>query len=268
MRGIKVINLGAVPRHLSQVAPGVTHQNGGMKPVYVPRNGDPASVSIADNLFWNDIMSEHALFFSHLLPGEELAPMRERADAFHRDFKAQFDRAMVTAPDQYQALNQSTINKLAPLIDFKNEIEDKQTSGQMHSLIWPLFADHTRREAERFRDRLGQYSRGQVEYDPNEVVDFWSRIMGEHAEFIAHLLDPQEKELVQKANEAAKGFSTLTANDPAAVNAAANQIVDFKTAAEAGINSGAIKSIIEPPLADHVRREAVKFVDELKRSGI
>jgi len=48
---------------------------------------------------------------------------------------------------------------------------------------------------------------------------------------------------------------------------AVNEIIDFKTAAEKGIQTGKIKSIIHPALADHVRREAVKFADELKRAA-
>lgn len=43
-------------------------------------------------------------------------------------------------------------------------------------------------------------------------------------------------------------------------------ITDFKTAAEQGIETGQIKSIIHPALADHVRREAVRFRDELLRA--
>jgi hypothetical protein len=46
---------------------------------------------------------------------------------------------------------------------------------------------------------------------------------------------------------------------------AAAEVLDFKTVGEKGIKSGKIKSIIHPSLASHVRREAVKFVDELKR---
>ena len=42
-------------------------------------------------------------------------------------------------------------------------------------------------------------------------------------------------------------------------------MVAFKTTATKGIEEGKIKSIIHPTLADHARREAVKFVDELKR---
>ena len=47
---------------------------------------------------------------------------------------------------------------------------------------------------------------------------------------------------------------------------AAQTMLDFKTTAVRDIESARIKSIIEPRLADHVRREALKFVNELKRA--
>lgn len=48
-----------------------------------------------------------------------------------------------------------------------------------------------------------------------------------------------------------------------AVMSAALTILDFKTQAVRDIEAGQIKSIIEPRLADHVRREALKFLNEL-----
>ena len=56
------------------------------------------------------------------------------------------------------------------------------------------------------------------------------------------------------------------ANTQAAI-AAVDQIIDFKVAAEQGIQTGRIKSIIHPTLADHVRREALKAADELRRAS-
>jgi hypothetical protein len=47
---------------------------------------------------------------------------------------------------------------------------------------------------------------------------------------------------------------------------AVQSILDFKTQAVRDIEAGRIKSIIEPRLADHVRREALKFLNELKRA--
>ena len=70
--------------------------------------------------------------------------------------------------------------------------------------------------------------------------------MGEHSGFIAHLLDPNEKLLISQADKMQKaflesGFKQVRGDE---VMKAANEILD---------------------LASHVRREAVKFVDELKR---
>jgi hypothetical protein len=94
--------------------------------------------------------------------------------------------------------------------------------------------------------------------------------MEEHSLFIAHLLDPDEKALIEVSRTSATAFAKLEASPPAAkdpVLAAVQTIIDFKTAAEKGILAGQIKSIIHPAVADHVRREAVRFKDELARAA-
>ena len=114
--------------------------------------------------------------------------------------------------------------------------------------------------------------------------------MDEHARFVAHLLDPEEFELIDTAMKTSTVFRELekgglggvlgaTAKEPGtvakslaqnpeidAVMSAAETILDFKTKTVRDIEMARIKSIIDPRLADHVRREALKFVDELKRS--
>jgi hypothetical protein len=90
----------------------------------------------------------------------------------------------------------------------------------------------------------------------------------EHSGFIAHLLDPDEKLLIGQASKLQKafleeGFEQVRGDE---VMKAANEVLDFKTVGEKGIYAGKIKSIISPRLASHVHREAVKFVDELKRA--
>ena len=92
----------------------------------------------------------------------------------------------------------------------------------------------------------------------------------EHADFVAHLLDPVESALIQKAMQTSSAFRQMHKSTPsskAPLEKAVNDIIDFKTAAEKGINAGQIKSIIHPALADHVRREALKAADELKRAA-
>jgi Domain of unknown function (DUF2935) len=73
---------------------------------------------------------------------------------------------------------------------------------------------------------------------PLEVDEFWTRIMFDHARFIAHLLDPDEEALIAQASDIAGTFRELHETPPPSdgdpVLEAANEIVDFKTAAEQG----------------------------------
>jgi hypothetical protein len=243
------------------------------KPVFVPEGGatDPVSFSLADTLFWTDILSEHGQFFAMLMPGEELAQHRAEAERFKQTFAQQFDRARMASIDRqnYVELNRSTVELVKPFIEWKRRLGEAQAKGRIRSLVWPDFFEHTALEADRFTRRLDQFSRGNAALDRTEVVDFWARIMEDHAEFIAHLLDPEEKTLIAASRKSAELFGKLRADKgdgKAKALAEGQAMVAFKTTATKGIEEGKIKSIIHPTLADHVRREAVKFVDELKRA--
>jgi hypothetical protein len=238
------------------------------KPTYVAQADDPLSHSIADNLFWSDIMMEHAAFIAMLMPGAALAEPRRQAEEFQRLFARQLQLAPGIRQDNYAAFNRSTISLAKRLGDYKKEMREKQLETKIRSLVWPLFFEHTAREADRFAARLELYNRRQVEYDRGEVVDFWSKTMGEHSGFIAHMLDPDERLLISQARKLEDAFLRSGLRDVGgdAVMKAAREVLDFKTVGEKGIRSGRIRSIIHPELASHVRREAVRFIDELKRA--
>ena len=94
--------------------------------------------------------------------------------------------------------------------------------------------------------------------------------MDAYADFIAPLLDPQESALIQKAPTTSKAFDQIHDNRPSSLNPvekAVDDIIDLKTAASNGIEAGKITSIIHPTMAAHVRREATKCADELKRAA-
>jgi hypothetical protein len=242
---------------------------GGRKPVPLLPTGDNAAAhSRIDTLFWTDIMMEHALFFAMLLPGNELKEFRQRALRFLDRFAGHLERVqgMTITGSNYRELNNRTIDLLLPYIQYKQELEKAQDSAQIHSLVWVTFSAHTRREAERFRDRLLRLNDGNTAFDLTELKNFWTITMEEHARFVAHLLDIFEVTLINQANTAANQFQALRtgAPDPATLLAAANAIITFKEAAETGIENGSINSIIHPALADHVRREAVKFKNEVE----
>jgi hypothetical protein len=238
------------------------------KPTFVAEARDPVAYSRADSLFWNDIMMEHALFFTMLMPGRELDEPRRQAEEFQRLFAAQLKQSSAIDASNYVAFNQRSIDLAKRFGDYKKTMREQQANAKIRSLVWPLFFEHTAREADRFAARLALYNKRQIELDRAEVVDFWSKTMGEHSGFIAHLLDPTERLLISQAQKLEnsflrEGFKQVRGDE---VMKAAAEVLDFKTVGEKGIKSGKIKSIIHPSLASHVRREAVRFVDELKRT--
>jgi len=263
------------------------------KVMVLPKAGDndPSNHAWADARFTADILAEHALFFALLMPEELAAKERAEALRFMQTFTALYERIDAGPPPPRSELKRfaNDVNEaIKPFIEYKARLGDAQTSGKLRSLVWPLFFDHTRNEAERWERRLNALAGGESEFDRGEVVKFWTNIMDEHARFVAHLLDPNEYELIEKSFNASNVFRDLggpggavaalvgepgtvidsLAKNPEldAVMSAAQTILDFKTQAVRDIEAGRIKSIIEPRLADHVRREALKFVNELKRA--
>lgn len=265
------------------------------KTVILPDQAErsPSLHAWADARFWTDIMAEHALFFTLLMP-PELAP-KERAEAqdFHKlfsDLFARIDGGGPPDPAELKAFAAMVVEAVKPFIDYKARLGDAQASGRLRSLVWPLFFDHTRHEAERLTRRMELFAGGESGLDRSEVTSFWTNIMDEHARFVAHLLDPEEFELIETCTRTSRVFADLNQggatgvvsallDEPGTVTdslirnpetdailSAARTILDFKTKAARDIEAGRIKSIIDPRLADHVRREAIKFIDELKRA--
>ena len=244
------------------------------KPLHLaPENADIAGYSRAENLFWCDIMMEHASFFSLLMPGSDLAPQRGQAENFQRTFQAQYDRAKSSTIDKtnYASFNRATIELIKPFIGYKRQMLDAQNSGRMRSLVFPLFFDHTAREAEHAVRRLEKLTAGDQTLDHAEVIDFWTGATSDESEFIAHYLDPQEQDLIGQALDSSavfKGFSQVNKERPlpaGEILLAIDEFSEFQTLIEDGVNSGTIKSVLTPTFADHMRRETLKFADELKR---
>ncbi len=238
------------------------------KPTFVPEARDPVAYSRADNLFWNDQLMEHVIFFQMMMPGPELDGPRRQAAELERLLANQIKESSGIDTHNYVAFNRRSIDLAKRVSDYKKTMGEQQASGKIRSLVWSQFFEHTAREADRLADRLALYNRREIEYDRADLVDFWSKTMGEHSGFIAHLLEPTERLLIDQASKLEKaflreGFKQVPGDD---VLKAAHEILDFKTVGEKGIKSGKIKSIIHPSLASHVRREAVRFVDELKRT--
>jgi len=251
--------------------PGVTTLTGAKKPVYVPAMGsrDPVAHTLAESLFWLDQEFEHAKFFIMHMPSPDLDPQRQTVMQMQDSIGAQLTKVRAggaTAGD-LAAFNRPTIELVRRFLDVKRQMEKEQEAGRLKSLAWPTFFEHVALEGERFANRLEKFSQGKVEYDRSEVLNFWTRIMADHADFVAHLLDPEEKALIQKAMQSAGAWRGMKGGSKDKVDDQLDSFITFKKTAQAGVEAGKIKSIIHPLLADHVLREALKFSDELKRTA-
>ncbi|NLX63848.1 MAG: DUF2935 domain-containing protein [Clostridiaceae bacterium] len=234
--------------------------------------------------FWSRIMEEHALFILLGLPCDQ-SKHREKAKFFINLFsglRKRLDEACKLEGDLLRDL----IEAVKAIIEFKAEllrhnIECRKAPGSNY----PLLLDHIRREAERFLSLLQK----PVPQDSLELLleqeAFWLRIMKEHIEFVIHLLDPSERELIEQAEAFRKTFSRLleTARDLLSMNEVrpknfntvirftqdvvrnTTQLRDFKAAAfELTILCELLSIVSTPLLLDHIRREADKFLSELE----
>ncbi|WP_437729994.1 DUF2935 domain-containing protein [Sorangium sp. So ce1335] len=251
--------------------PGILVDQRAKKPIYLPgMHAGLAAHALAEVLFWTDIMMEHAMFIALLMPGDRLRAERDEARQFQVLFAQHFvsSRDRAYRDDELYPLLAQTRSSVLQFLEYKRRMQAAQEAGALKSLVWPLFFDHIAREAERFAGRLDLLANGGAGFQRDEVGSFWTRIMAEHLEFIAHLLDPQERQLVDQANARAGAMYQAHIQRVGAGHLAsmADEVIDFKTAAEQGIETGQVKSIIDPSLADHVLREAVRFSDEIRRA--
>lgn len=233
--------------------------------------------------FWSRIMMEHALFIQLGLPANEPGLIAE-ARVFEERFQMLLNRL-----NRVKKINSELLEELVAAVEDIINFKAKILSLQLQCKIlpgsnYPLLLDHIRREAERF---LGLLTAPLPEEPIVLLLQqevFWLRIMKEHIEFIIHLLDPSERELIEQAQEFRQTFSRLleTARDLASMQETfpqnfndvrqftmnviqqTTELRNFKAAAFELAELCELLGIIPSPLLlDHVRREANKFLEEL-----
>jgi hypothetical protein len=242
--------------------------------------------SLDEVRFWSRIMKEHSLFLKLGFRCEDTTLIQE-ANHYYHMFEHIEGRAHayneLTDPEQIRRFNTEVSSAAAHIWAFKRKvlgliIQCKLPGGNN----FPLLVDHTSREANYFRNRLHELNTGRLEPLPDAIIDeniFFLRIMADHAKFIGHLLDPSERQLVEQARNFSHDFDQLlfqaidlsgmrpqSQTDPLLDQFLDQNRVsvvalrDFKKTARDLIEACKIKSIIHPLLADHVFREAERFL--------
>ncbi len=106
-------------------------------------------------IFWNQIMMEHAEFIRGLLdPTEE--ELMEMADDFAEDFRELLDLAKQQDFRVSNELTRRTLEKTQEYRDFKAKGTQGITDCNIRSVILPLLADHVLREANHYLRLLEQ----------------------------------------------------------------------------------------------------------------
>lgn len=100
-------------------------------------------------LFWNQIMMEHALFIRGLLdPTEE--ELINTADNFAKEYKKLLQEARNMTDETIKSVTDKTITETTKYRDFKKAGTEGIVGCEIRSIILPLLADHVLREANHY----------------------------------------------------------------------------------------------------------------------
>lgn len=242
--------------------------------------------SLDEIRFWARIMKEHALFLSLgftvnekklIVEAQQFIAIFERIEEQLAGYSEQTD------PQQIQAFNSQVYQEVASIWAYKRKVLGLILRCEITTNNYPLLVDHTSREAAYFANRLKELNEGKLQPLPEAIIEeniFFLKIMADHAKFIGHLLDPSERKLVDQAREFSHDFDQLMyqaidldsmrpqSETPPLLNQFLDQnrvsvvsLRDFKKTARDLIEECRIKSNIHPLLADHVFREAERFIE-------
>lgn len=238
--------------------------------------------------FWLRIMREHSLFLRLGFPCNE-TKLIQMAQSFEARFAKLEEKSLCLRPDsEVDKLAQEALTVVLEIIQFKTLILDRLIECNLGGANLPLLVDHIRREAIRFAINIIRLCRGELMTPTEELLHdevFWLRIMADHAKFISHLLDPSERKFVSQAQMFSETFEELRcqAEDFESIleitprplpsllrftrdiEEAGIDLRNFKAAATQLLQECKILSIIPPLLADHVRREADRFLQDIER---
>jgi len=242
----------------------------------LPQGDDPAALAVAERTFWSQILMEHATFFAMLMPGDDLARPRREAERFRSTFAGLLASSREARParGELKRFGREYLEPAKAFAEWKLRMRGEQASGRMHSLVWPSFFDAAAHEATASIRRLEALSEGRLPYSVQETAELWVADASAHASLTSHLADPGERRLTMMGTEAAKRFSetlaAILASAPAEAKAktaeAARERAEMETAILDGVEQGRINSIISPLMAAHMRREGLRFLEEVARA--
>lgn len=114
-------------------------------------------------LFWNQIMMEHALFIKGLLDPSE-SDLINQADAFANNYKILLQNAQNATDLIIKQNNTQSLNQTLKYQEFKTAGAKGILDCQIKSIIMPLLADHVLREANHYIRLLKENTNRYITY--------------------------------------------------------------------------------------------------------
>ena len=110
-------------------------------------------------LFWDQIMMEHALFIRGLLDPSE-NQLIETSDKFAKEYAALIEKAKTMTDETMASITAETLNKTIKINEFKEAGTKGIDECKIRAIFLPLLADHVLRESNHFIRLLNYYKSG------------------------------------------------------------------------------------------------------------
>ncbi len=229
------------------------------------------TVNLSKGVISKEAMESNAFVTPFTLKAEEVSSRLTGASLDNGITKSEYRLLEESKPSHKDLeralddLNTRSYYSLKELIVYKKKLLNMQLNCKLFATLYPLIIIHITREAEYYHQTLeALMNRKLPERSVCEELNFWNKIMGEHAQFIDGLLDPTEESLKDTAADLAERFFRLIdecsrESDRQILHRsfkATRDIRDFKRTGTEELLRCNIKSIVAPLLADHVLREA------------
>lgn len=109
-------------------------------------------------IFWDQIMMEHALFIRGLLDPSE-SKLIETSDKFSKEYAALIEKAKTMTDETICSITLETLNETIKLNEFKQAGTKGIDECKIKAIFLPLLADHVLRESNHFIRLLNDYKR-------------------------------------------------------------------------------------------------------------
>lgn len=255
-------------------------------PVVLPLQGDldPCRLAWAEARFALELLTEHSLFFILLMPHLAEVPLAycTRLYALHH----RLEQEGYPEPHALNKFIETTLSVLSRPLYERVRAERGELGLTKKATAWQALANYVEHDITRWMKILMKHSMGRQAYERTEVVAFWSETMLHHEQFILHLVKDQfltdltyelkNAHFFEQLASYIPGLHTYPHVSPRVVWNAHDptlseviEITRLMLTIEEGVGRAVevawLRDILDRYAADHLRREAIKFIDEIDR---